>query len=91
MNEDHGKKTIAVCDTQPITAQGLRNLLASSEDLELMETLNSLETAAVFVREKTPDIVVVDKGWHASGPGLDPRSQDDQCITCSHGLGCIHD
>jgi hypothetical protein len=56
-----------------------------------METLNSLETAAVFVREKTPDIVVVDKGWHASGPGLDPRSQDDQCITCSHGLGCIHD
>jgi DNA-binding NarL/FixJ family response regulator len=63
MNEDHAKKTIAVCDTQPITAQGLRNLLASSEDLELIETLNSLETAAVFVREKTPDIVVIDKGF----------------------------
>jgi two-component system nitrate/nitrite response regulator NarL len=63
MNEDHAKKTIAVCDTQPITAQGLRNLLASSEDLELIETLNSLETAAVFVREKTPDILVIDKGF----------------------------
>jgi DNA-binding NarL/FixJ family response regulator len=63
MNEDHAKKTIAVCDTQPITAQGLRNLLASSEDLELTEALNSLETAAVFVRQKTPDIVVVDKGF----------------------------
>jgi two-component system nitrate/nitrite response regulator NarL len=63
MNEDHAKKTIAVCDTQPITAQGLRNLLASSEDLELIEVLNSLETAAVFVREKTPDIVVIDKGF----------------------------
>jgi two-component system, NarL family, nitrate/nitrite response regulator NarL len=63
MNEDHSKKTIAVCDTQPVTAQGLRNLLGSSEDLELIETLNSLETAAVFVREKTPDIVVIDKGF----------------------------
>jgi len=63
MNQDHAKKTIAVCDTQPITAQGLRNLLASSEDLELVEALNSLEAAAVFVREKAPDIVVVDKGF----------------------------
>jgi DNA-binding NarL/FixJ family response regulator len=63
MNEDHAKKTIAVCDTQPITAQGLRNLLASSEDLELIETLNSLESAAAFVRAKAPDIVIVDKGF----------------------------
>jgi two-component system, NarL family, nitrate/nitrite response regulator NarL len=63
MNQEHAKKTIAVCDTQPITAQGLRNLLASSDDLELIETLNSLETAAVFTREKAPDIVVVDKGF----------------------------
>src|SRR5579864_1659431 len=63
MNEDHPKKTIAVCDTQPITAQGLRNLLASSPDLELVEAINSLEAAAAFVREKAPDIVVVDKGF----------------------------
>ena len=63
MNEDHAKKTIAVCDTQPITAQGLRNLLASSEDLELVEAMNSLEAAAAFVHEKKPDIVVVDKGF----------------------------
>jgi two-component system nitrate/nitrite response regulator NarL len=63
MNEDHAKKTIVVCDTQPITAQGLRNLLGSSEDLELVEAMNSLEDAAAFVRAKTPDIVVVDKGF----------------------------
>src|SRR5579864_7901420 len=63
MNEDHSKKTIAVCDTQPITAQGLRNLLASSEDLELVEALNSLEAAGAYVRANTPDIVVVDKGF----------------------------
>src|ERR1700676_870782 len=63
MNEDHAKKTIAVCDTQPITAEGLRNLLASSDDLELVEAMNSLATATVFVRAKAPDIVVVDKGF----------------------------
>ncbi len=63
MNEDHVKKTIAVCDTQPITAQGLRNLLALSEDLELVEAMNSLETASAYVHAKAPDIVVVDKGF----------------------------
>jgi two-component system nitrate/nitrite response regulator NarL len=63
MNEDLAKKRIAVCDTQPITAQGLRNLLASSEDLELTEAMNSLEAATAFVRANSPDIVVVDKGF----------------------------
>ena len=63
MNENLVKKRIAVCDTQPITAQGLRNLLASSQDLELVEAMNSLETAAAFVRTNHPDIVVVDKGF----------------------------
>ncbi len=63
MNEDLAKKRIAVCDTQPITAQGLRNLLATSEDLEVVEAMNSLETATAFVRANAPDIVVVDKGF----------------------------
>lgn len=63
MDENLVKKRIAVCDTQPITAQGLRNLLASSQDLELVEAMNSLETAAAFVRTNHPDIVVVDKGF----------------------------
>jgi two-component system nitrate/nitrite response regulator NarL len=63
MNEDLAKKRIAVCDTQPITAQGLRNLLASSEDLELVAAMHSLETAVDYVRANNPDIVVVDKGF----------------------------
>jgi two-component system nitrate/nitrite response regulator NarL len=63
MNEDQAKKTVAVCDTQPITAQGLRNLLATSEDLELVEAMNSLDAAGAYVRANAPDIVVVDKGF----------------------------
>ena len=50
MTETHAKQTIAICDTQPITAEGLKNLLGSSPDLEFLETLNSLEAAAEFVR-----------------------------------------
>jgi two-component system nitrate/nitrite response regulator NarL len=63
MTEPHAKQTIAICDTQPITAEGLRNLIGSSPDLEFLETLNSLEVAAESVRIKSPDIVVLDKGF----------------------------
>jgi DNA-binding NarL/FixJ family response regulator len=59
----HAKQTIAICDTQPITAEGLKNLVGCNPDLEFLETLNSLETAAEFVRAKSPDIVVLDKGF----------------------------
>ena len=63
MSETHAKQTIAICDTQPITAEGLKNLLGSSPDLEFLETLNSLEAASEFVRVRSPDIVVLDKGF----------------------------
>jgi two-component system nitrate/nitrite response regulator NarL len=63
MSETHVKQTIAICDTQPITAEGLKNLVGCSPDLEFLETLNSLEVAAEFVRAKSPDIVVLDKGF----------------------------
>ena len=64
MTEDHSRKTVAVCDTQPITAEGLRNLLASSMELEFVATLSSLEQATAFVQAKQPlDVIVVDKGF----------------------------
>jgi two-component system, NarL family, nitrate/nitrite response regulator NarL len=63
MPETHIKQTVAICDTQPITAEGLKNLVGCSPDLEFLETLNSLELAAEFVQAKSPDIVVLDKGF----------------------------
>lgn len=61
--EDHSKKTVVVCDTQPITAEGLRTLLAAAGDLEFRAALNSLETATQLVAARPPDVVVVDKGF----------------------------
>jgi two-component system nitrate/nitrite response regulator NarL len=65
MPEANLKKTIAVCDTQPITAEGLRTLIAASPDLEFLESLDSLLKTTEFVHARSPDIVIVDKGFGA--------------------------
>src|SRR5207249_3067952 len=62
MTEIHGKKTVAICDTQPITAEGLRILIADCPDLEFGEALDSLDLATALVRRRSPDILIVDKG-----------------------------
>src|SRR5580698_6376963 len=63
MSEDYPKKSVVVCDTQPITAQGLRSLLASAGDLEFLASLNSLDAATQLLARQAPDIVIVDKGF----------------------------
>jgi two-component system nitrate/nitrite response regulator NarL len=63
MSEDHSKKTVVVCDTQPITAEGLRTLLTAAGDLEFLASLNSLEAATQLVTTRPPDVVIVDKGF----------------------------
>jgi two-component system nitrate/nitrite response regulator NarL len=63
MSEDQSNKTVVVCDTQPITAEGLRTLLAAAGDLEFLASLNSLEAATQLVTSQPPDIVIVDKGF----------------------------
>jgi DNA-binding NarL/FixJ family response regulator len=55
------KKHIAACDTQPVTAEGLRTLLASCDDLAFIDTTDSLATAADMIRRRPPDVLVVDK------------------------------
>lgn len=62
MTEEHTKR-IVVCDTQPIVAEGLRNLLGSEHGLEFTGFVDSLEAASQFVRFRTPDLVLVDKGF----------------------------
>jgi two-component system, NarL family, nitrate/nitrite response regulator NarL len=63
MSEDHSNKTVVVCDTQPITAEGLRTLLARAGDLEFLASLNSLEAATQLITARPPTVVIVDKGF----------------------------
>jgi DNA-binding NarL/FixJ family response regulator len=63
MTEHPSKKTVAICDTQPITAEGLKNLLASTPDLELLAPLSALEAASSMLAANPPDLIIVDKGF----------------------------
>ena len=63
MPEDSRKKHVAVCDTQPITAEGLKTLIAASPDLEFHKSLESLAAATKCVHLESPDVIVLDKGF----------------------------
>lgn len=55
------KKTVAICETQPVTAEGLRGMLNGCGDLEYRELVTTLDQASQLVRERKPDVIVMDK------------------------------
>jgi two-component system nitrate/nitrite response regulator NarL len=56
-------KSIAICDTQPVTAEGIRNLLRGVPDLKFLTAPESLRQAAEMVRKQRPDVLIMDKGF----------------------------
>lgn len=69
MNETHfppqvpAIKRVSVCDTQPVTAEGVRTLIAGSPDLVFAETSDSLAQALDLVRRTPPDVLMLDKAF----------------------------
>jgi DNA-binding NarL/FixJ family response regulator len=56
-------KRISVCDTQPVTAEGVRTLLTGSPDMRFAEVTDSLPQALDLVRRTSPDVLMVDKAF----------------------------
>src|SRR4051812_27185435 len=56
-------KTISICETQPVTSEGLRALLASCPDLNLVASTDSLTHAIEQARYAPSDLVLVDKAF----------------------------
>jgi DNA-binding NarL/FixJ family response regulator len=56
-------KRVSVCDTQPVTAEGVRTLLAGSPDMAFAETSESLAQAMDLVRRTCPDVLMLDKAF----------------------------
>ena len=56
-------KTVAVCDTQPVSAEGLRALLKANPGLEFCQAGESLSDATEIVRRYHPDVILLDKSF----------------------------
>jgi DNA-binding NarL/FixJ family response regulator len=56
-------KRVSVCDTQPVTAEGVRTLLAGSPDMAFAETSESLAQAMDLVLRTCPDVLMLDKAF----------------------------
>ena len=56
-------KTVAICDTQPVTIEGLRSLLCNCNDMEVVGSATSLFGGLELVKNHTPSIVIIDKAF----------------------------
>jgi DNA-binding NarL/FixJ family response regulator len=56
-------RTVSICDTQPVTAEGIRTLLSDCPDLKFEQATDSLSRAMEMLRGSPPSVVVVDKAF----------------------------
>jgi Response regulator containing a CheY-like receiver domain and an HTH DNA-binding domain len=56
-------KTVGICDTQPMTIEGLQSLLSGSEDLRMIGSATNLFSGLELVQQHNPSIVVIDKAF----------------------------
>ncbi len=56
-------KTVSICDTQPVTAEGIRTLLNGCPDLKFLEGTDSLSRALDLLRKSPPDVLMLDKAF----------------------------
>ena len=56
-------KRVCVCDTQPVTAEGVRTLLTGSADLRFAEVADSLAQAQDLVHRTSPEVLMIDKAF----------------------------
>jgi DNA-binding NarL/FixJ family response regulator len=61
--EQQTVRTISICDTQPVTAEGIRTLLSVAEDLRFLRSCETLKQAADLLRSNPPDVLVLDKAF----------------------------
>lgn len=62
-NDNLPAKTVVVCDSQPVTIEGMRSLLAGCEDLKFAGAVTTLLAGMELVRGINPSAVLIDKGF----------------------------
>lgn len=56
-------RTVSICDTQPVTAEGIRTLLSGCPDLRFLESVDSLARASELLYKSSTGILMVDKAF----------------------------
>ncbi len=56
-----GTRSVLICETQPLTVEGIRAILAASPDLRVTGVCENLAVCRELVRKQRPDIVLLDK------------------------------
>jgi two-component system nitrate/nitrite response regulator NarL len=56
-------KTVGICDTQPMTIEGLQSLLKGCEDLQVVGSATNLFNGLELVQNLNPSIMVIDKAF----------------------------
>jgi DNA-binding NarL/FixJ family response regulator len=56
-------KTVGICDTQPITIEGLQSVLRGCEDLQVVGSATNLFSGLELVQNHNPAIVIIDKAF----------------------------
>ena len=56
-------RTVVVCDTQPVTAEGIRTLLDGNFEVSFRQAMDSLASALELARRQPPDVMIVDKAF----------------------------
>jgi two-component system nitrate/nitrite response regulator NarL len=57
------KQSVAICETQPVTAEGLRVLLSGSDDLHCQWSVPNLPVAVQLNKQKPAQVLLIDKAF----------------------------
>jgi DNA-binding NarL/FixJ family response regulator len=54
-------RSVLICETQPLTVEGIRAILAASLDLRVVGVCENLAVCRELIRKQAPDLVLLDK------------------------------
>jgi two-component system nitrate/nitrite response regulator NarL len=63
MANSTNKKAVGICETQPVTIEGVRFLLNGCPDLEVIGGVTSLLSGMEMVLEHSPSVMIIDKAF----------------------------
>lgn len=63
MDNGTEQRTVGICETQPVTIEGVRYLLNGCSDLRFIGGVTSLLSGMEMVQEFSPSVMIIDKGF----------------------------